>query len=157
MLHRTITRWINIHNCIRPNLIRRWSLTNWIARVARDRHDKRRATNHVYTHYCDVMFRHFQFDIMPLLFNRIVVVRRVWVRWVSVTAVADVRMYNESRYRLTNVINMINIPSGCCFSSARSNRTPTLVLFSTDISRRLPTHGSQCVRRCCVHYSSSRI
>lgn len=59
----------------------------------RDRHDKRRATNHVCTHYCDVMSD--TFNIMPLLFNRVLVVVVVVHR--AHTRDRLVRMYNEPR------------------------------------------------------------
>lgn len=105
--------------------------------MRRTRHDKRWTTNHVYVYsLLRRNARHFQYNAVAIQSQRRHNARRVQVR-VRVFA-ADVRIYNESRYRLTNAINMINILLGVVFTAcAQAERTFYLVP-----SRTLSINGS---------------
>jgi len=75
MLHRTITRWINVRSCIPTEFNSPVQFNQLHQRNGTSKHDKRSVTNHVYTHYCDVIPD--TFNITPLLFNCGVVVAHV--------------------------------------------------------------------------------
>lgn len=87
---------------------------------------------------------HFQYNAVAIQPRRRHSACRVLVR-LRVFA-ADVRIYNESWYRLTNVINMINIlPGAVFFTHARTN-----ILFS--VAHRCQSAIQQASRYIYVRY-----
>jgi len=116
-----------------PNLIRQYSLTGWIEGAA---HSAWQTVDHKSRIYSLLRrnARHFQYNAVAIQLQRRHSARRVQVR-VRVFAV-DIRIYNESRYRLTNAINMINILLDTVFTvCAQAEWTFYLVLFANVVNR----------------------